>query len=73
MFDGDPGRGKSLVTLDLCGGVTTGRPMHPMGPAAVQAPANVVIIQGEDDAGDTVVPRLQALGARPVPGLRFSP
>ena len=27
MFDGDPGRGKSLVTLDLCARVTTGRPM----------------------------------------------
>ena len=25
LFDGDPGRGKSLVTLDLCARITTGR------------------------------------------------
>ncbi len=61
MFDGDPGRGKSLVTLDLCARITTGQPM-PDGTGA-DAPANVAIIQGEDFAADTVAPRLLALGA----------
>src|SRR5438105_9413766 len=61
IFDGDPGRGKSLVTLDLCARITTGRPM-PDGSGG-GAPANVVIIQGEDFAEDTILPRLKALGA----------
>jgi AAA domain len=61
MFDGDPGRGKSLVTLDLCARVTTGRPM-PDGTGAAP-PATVAIIQGEDYADDTVAPRLLSLGA----------
>ena len=61
MFDGDPGRGKSLVTLDLCARVTSGRPM-PDGTGTAD-PANVAIIQGEDFADDTVAPRLLSLGA----------
>jgi hypothetical protein len=61
IFDGDPGRGKSLVTLDLCARITTGRPM-PDGSGGGE-PANVVIIQGEDFADDTILPRLKALGA----------
>jgi len=61
MFDGDPGRGKSLVTLDLCARVTTGRPM-PDGTGQTQ-PSRAAIIQAEDDAEDTVMPRLSALGA----------
>jgi hypothetical protein len=60
IFDGDPGRGKSLVTLDLCARITTGRPM-PDGSGG--EPANVAIIQGEDFADDTILPRLKALGA----------
>jgi hypothetical protein len=61
MFDGDPGLGKSLITLDLCARITTGRPM----PGCTEAaePANVVIIQGEDSTEETVLPRLRALGA----------
>src|SRR5438105_12229399 len=60
MFDGDPGRGKSLVTLDLCARVTTGRPM-PDGTGGGES-ANVLIVQGEDLADDTMLPRLRALG-----------
>jgi hypothetical protein len=61
MFDGDPGRGKSLVTLDLCARVSTGRAM-PEGTAAAE-PANVIVIQSEDSVDATVLPRLKALGA----------
>jgi hypothetical protein len=61
MFDGDPGRAKSLVTLDLCARLSTGRPM-PDG-AGGREPTNCVIIQGEDFTQDTVLPRLHALGA----------
>src|SRR5262249_3195926 len=61
MFDGDPGRAKSLVTLDLCSRVSTGRPM-PDGTGAAQ-PGNTVLIQAKDFNADTVLPRLQALDA----------
>jgi len=61
IFEGDPGRGKSLVTLDLCARVTTGRPM-PDGTGAAE-PASAIVIQGEDFADDTIAPRLKSLGA----------
>jgi hypothetical protein len=61
MFDGDPGLGKSLVTMDLCARVSTGRPFPDGSPG--QPPANVLIFQGEDSAEDVINPRLDALGA----------
>jgi len=61
IFDGDPELGKSLVTLDLCARLTTGRPL-PDGSPAIE-PGNVIIFNGEDGAADTVAPRLQALSA----------
>jgi RecA-family ATPase len=61
MFDGDPEIGKSLVTLDLCARITAGRNLPAGGPA--HEPANVIILNGEDDAEDTIIPRLRALGA----------
>jgi len=61
MLDGDPGLGKSLVTLDLAARVSTGRPMPEE--ATGSEPASVVILTAEDGLGDTVRPRLDALGA----------
>ena len=61
MFDGDAGLGKSLVTLDLCARVTTGRPF-PDG-AAGGEPASVVVLNAEDGARDTIHGRLRAAGA----------
>jgi AAA domain len=61
MFDGDPEIGKSLVTLDLCARITAGRNLPDSGPAV--EPANVIILNGEDDVADTIVPRLRVLGA----------
>ncbi len=61
IFDGDPGLGKSLVTLDLCARVSTGRPFPDGGPAP--EPANVLIFHGEDTSEDVVNPRLESLGA----------
>jgi hypothetical protein len=61
MFDGDPQIGKSLVTLDLCARITAGRNLPAGSPA--HEPANVIILNGEDDAEDTIIPRLRALGA----------
>ena len=61
ILDGDPGLGKSLVTLDLAARVTTGR----RGPTTPRPARRVtcVIVNCEDGAGDTIRPRLEALGA----------
>src|SRR5262249_16598634 len=60
-LDGDPGVGKSLVTLDLCARLSTGQPF-PDGSSG-PGPSNSIVLDGEDNADDTVRPRLQALGA----------
>jgi hypothetical protein len=61
MLDGDPGLGKSLVTLDLCARLSTGRPFPDGSP--IDRPINSLVLNAEDDGQDTVRPRLQALGA----------
>ena len=61
ILDGDPGLGKSLVTLDLCARITTGREF-PDGTPGV-APASVVVINGEDGARNVLPGRLRAAGA----------
>ncbi len=61
MLDGDPGLGKSLVTLDLCARLSKGR-AFPDG-AAGPGRAAAIVLNGEDSAEDTIRPRLQALGA----------
>src|SRR5215472_3270471 len=60
MLDGDPGLGKSLVTLDLAARVSTGREM-PDGSRGLRG--GVVLATGEDGLADTVRPRLDAAGA----------
>jgi hypothetical protein len=61
ILDGDPGLGKSLLTLDLCARLSTGRPFPDGSPGP--GPASAIILNGEDGAEDTIRPRLQALGA----------
>ncbi len=61
ILDGDPGLGKSLLALDLCARVSTGRPLPDGQPGL--GPANVLILEAEDGPQDTVRPRLEALGA----------
>src|SRR5262245_58757397 len=60
LLDGDPGLGKSLLSLDLAARVTTGR-SWPDGSAGA-APGNVLLVNCEDGLRDTVLPRLRALG-----------
>jgi hypothetical protein len=59
-FDGDPGVGKSTILADLAARVSTGSPM-PDGSRGVHG--SVVILTAEDDADDTIRPRLEAAGA----------
>jgi hypothetical protein len=61
MLDGNPDLGKSLLALDWCARLSTGRPF-PDSKTPV-APANSLVLSAEDAAGDTIVPRLEHLGA----------
>lgn len=61
LIDGDPGVGKSTMTIDLAARVTMGDDM-PDGMAG-GAPMNVVLLSAEDDPEVTITPRLEAAGA----------
>jgi len=57
---GDPGLGKSLLTLDIAARVSAGRPWPDGGVCEV---GSAILLSAEDDASDTVRPRLDAAGA----------
>ncbi len=63
LLDGDPGVGKSLIALDLAARVTTQSPMPDRTLSDLDAPQGVVLLACEDDAADTIRPRLDAAGA----------
>jgi hypothetical protein len=60
LVDGDPGLGKSAVTLDLTARVSVGKDF-PDG--AESEPGGVVLLSAEDGLRDTIRPRLDAAGA----------
>lgn len=60
LFAGDPGLGKSQATLDVAGRLSTGIPF-PDGAKCEQGDS--LILTAEDDPGDTIRPRLDALEA----------
>src|SRR5687767_15131508 len=63
LLDGDPGLGKSLVALDLCARLSSGRSFpDPSGPLPL-SPEHVIIVPGEDNEHDTLRPRLEKLQA----------
>lgn len=59
LIEGDPGQGKSTLTLDIAARITTGRPV--LG-KALNGPQNVVLVTYEDGLADTVRPRVDAMG-----------
>jgi hypothetical protein len=61
MLSGDPGLGKSMVSLYIAACVTRGDPMH--GDREAAKPGGVVLLAGEDSAQHTLRPRLDALSA----------
>lgn len=65
LLAGDPGLGKSLLTIDLAARVSIGRtwPDDPLGDGFT--PGGVVMLSGEDDPADTIRPRLEAAGGNP--------
>ncbi len=60
ILEGDPGVGKSWVTLAVAAAVSFGSGLPGTTP---RSPANVLLLTAEDGLGDTVRPRLDALGA----------
>src|SRR5215469_14128925 len=62
ILDGDPGLGKTALTLDLAARVSRGLPL-PDDPDAPWNAAGVVLVNAEDGLGDTIRPRLDAAGA----------
>lgn len=63
ILDGDPGLGKSLLTLDLVARVTRGRAMPGQAPGIATKPRGAVVLSAEDDLARTILPRLIAAGA----------
>ena len=61
ILDGDPGTGKSFITMDLAARVSRGDVMP--GGRYKGDPEPVLVCNAEDDEGTTIVPRLRALGA----------
>jgi len=61
IIAGDPGLGKSQVSLFVCATVTTGGIWPVSGETCEKG--NVLILSAEDGAADTIVPRLTALNA----------
>ena len=63
VLDGDPGLGKSTITLDLAARLTTGSPL-PGGPTpGRREPVSVLLLSAEDGVADTIRKRLEAAGA----------
>lgn len=65
VVQGDPGLGKSFLTIDLAARVSSGLsfPGELATPGKIRKPGGVVLISSEDDAADTIKPRLRVAGA----------
>jgi hypothetical protein len=61
VLDGDPGLGKSTLSLDIAARVTTGAPMP--GEMRGGEPRGVVLLSAEDDVSTVIGARLDAAGA----------
>lgn len=77
LLAGDPGLGKSFLTLDLAARLSRAHDLpdarNPFG-----VPVRSVILSAEDDPADTIRPRLDSMGADPsmiyaVRGVRYGP
>ena len=64
IIAGEPGLGKSQLTMYLAAAVTKGGGRWwPDCPDHIVEPANVIILSAEDDIADLIRPRLEAAGA----------
>ncbi len=60
-IEGDPGVGKSWLTTAIAAAISKGQPLP--GQHQSQGPQTVLMLSAEDGLGDTIKPRLEALGA----------
>jgi KaiC/GvpD/RAD55 family RecA-like ATPase len=60
IVDGDPGTGKSTLTIDLAARVSTGRHFPDGGECCL---GKAILVTAEDGPADTIRPRLEAAGA----------
>jgi putative DNA primase/helicase len=69
IIDGDPGLGKSQITLDWAARISRGEPLPGSegwpNREPITMPRNVLLISSEDGESDTIRPRLDAAGADP--------
>lgn len=65
LIVGDPGVAKSLLTTFIAACKTTGRPWPDDPPGTMRRPAQVIWLSAEDDASDTIRPRIDAAGGDP--------
>ncbi len=62
LLCGDPGLGKSFITLDIAARCSRGGPW-PFRDGEMGPPMRAVLISAEDDPADTIRPRLERMGA----------
>jgi hypothetical protein len=68
LIAGEPGQGKSSVSMDIASRVTTGAAWpdgqaNQAAPVLMAKPGSVVLLSAEDDPEDTIRPRADAAGA----------
>ncbi|MGA9774565.1 MAG: AAA family ATPase [Candidatus Dormiibacterota bacterium] len=63
LLTGHPGEGKSWASLALAAALTRGAALP--GETVERPPCNVLVASAEDDPGDTIGPRFDALGGDP--------
>jgi len=61
IMDGDPGQGKSFLTLEIAAAVSKGQKITSKGRRGSVRPENVLILNAEDDIPATMKPRLEVL------------
>jgi len=62
VIDGDPGDGKSTFSTDIAARISTGNVMPDGSASGLGGPCDVLLLSAEDDAGDTIRPRVDAAG-----------
>lgn len=62
IIEGDPGIGKSFITMSLASDLSRGRPLWGL-ESGQRPPQTVLLLSAEDGLGDTIRPRLEAMDA----------
>lgn len=63
VWGGDPGHGKSTMSLTIAAAITNGTNLPGDLTNEVYAPEHVIILSAEDDADTVIIPRLMVAGA----------